>query len=81
MATRVTPKSALIEARWVIKILLGILGGLAFMFLMVGWITQSNITERMKACVAEREREWVNGECVRYRPDPNEYKLLNRRTG
>lgn len=64
MATRVTEKSALIEARWVIKILLGIIGGLFAVFVIVGWVGESNQTDRMVACVNKTDREWVNGQCV-----------------
>lgn len=64
MATRVTEKSALIEARWVIKVLLGIIGGLFFVFIVVGWVSESNETDRMKACVEKSNREWVHQECV-----------------
>jgi hypothetical protein len=71
MTTRVTPKSALIEARWVIKILLGIISGLFVLFFMIGWLSESNQTDRMVACVNKSDREWVNGECVFPNPAPS----------
>jgi hypothetical protein len=71
MATRVTEKSALIEARWVIKILLGIVCGLFAMFLLVGLISETNETDRMKACVDKSNREWVKNDCVFPEPIPS----------
>ncbi|QIN94681.1 hypothetical protein PP460_gp121 [Streptomyces phage Muntaha] len=71
MATRVTEKSALIDARWVIKILIAIIGGIFALVLMIGWISESNETDRMTACVNKSDREWVNGECVFPKPLPS----------
>lgn len=65
---QVQAKPALIEARWVIKILIGIICGLFLLFFLVGWVAESNDTERMKACVKERTREWVKMDCVMYEP-------------
>jgi hypothetical protein len=64
-------KPALIEARWVIKILLAIIGGLFVMFILVGWISESHDTERMKACVDKSDREWVKNDCVFPKPLPS----------
>ncbi|AVD99319.1 hypothetical protein SEA_BILLNYE_144 [Streptomyces phage BillNye] len=68
-ARQVTQKSALIEARWVIKILLGMFGGIIVAFLLIGWISESNDTEKMKACVSKSDREWVKNDCV-FPPQP-----------
>jgi hypothetical protein len=48
-----------IEARLVVAILCGIIGCLFASFLMVGCVSESNETDRMKACVA-KSYEWVN---------------------
>ncbi|ASR76552.1 hypothetical protein SEA_SAMISTI12_135 [Streptomyces phage Samisti12] len=48
-----------IEARIVVAILTGIIGCIFASFLMVGCITESNETSKMKACVA-KSMEWVN---------------------
>jgi len=71
MATRVTEKSALIEARWVIKILVAVIGGLLSLVFLIGWVSESNETDRMTACVTKSDREWVNGECVFPKPLPS----------
>jgi hypothetical protein len=48
-----------IEARLVVAILCGIIGCLFASFLMVGCISETNETSKMKACVA-KQMEWVN---------------------
>lgn len=48
-----------IEAKLVVGILCGIIGCLFASFLMVGCISETNETNKMKACVA-RDMEWVN---------------------
>ena len=70
-ARQVTQKSALVEARWVIKIMLGIIGVLLTLAFLIGWVSESNETDRMTACVSKSDREWVNGECVFPKPAPS----------
>ncbi|ASR77386.1 hypothetical protein SEA_PARADIDDLES_129 [Streptomyces phage Paradiddles] len=48
-----------IEARIVVGILCGIIGCLFASFIMVGCISESNETSKMKACVS-KQMEWVN---------------------
>ena len=65
-----------IEAKIVVAILSGIIGALLASFLMMGCITESNETNKMKACVA-KEMEWVAApggpECRRVdrQPEPS----------
>jgi hypothetical protein len=48
-----------IEAKLVVAILCGIIGALLSSFIMVGCVTESNETDRMKTCVSN-SYEWVN---------------------
>jgi hypothetical protein len=61
-------KPAMVEARWVIKILTGIIGGLLVLFFFVGWMSERQDTQRMKACVSQANRQWINTDCVIYEP-------------